>query len=223
MNLCMTFERRLADARNARGLSQADLADEIGAGQSTVATWERGKNEPDLKTIEKLAKVLDKPPEWLAFAVNESLTEPLAFIPEMNVRAPSGGPGMLEVHLQGGESGSQEMTVRKFGFPRDEFRQLLGVAPNGVVVVEVIGDSMMPTLVPGERVFVDTNDRRASPPGIFVVWDGLGLVLKRVEYVAQSDPPRVRILSDNPRYDSYERELGEAAIQGRVIGSLHRR
>jgi hypothetical protein len=52
-----------------------------------------------------------------------------------------------------------------------------------------------------------------------VLWDGLGMVVKRVEFMAYSEPPTVRIISDNVVYRPYERLLGEAYIQGRVIGS----
>jgi hypothetical protein len=65
---------------------------------------------------------------------------------------------------------------------------------------------------------VDTGDVRPSPPGVFVVWDGLGFVVKRVEFMVHSDPPKVKITSDNPKYTPYERVLGEAYIQGRVLG-----
>lgn len=215
----MTFHERLAQAREAIGLNQAELGAAVGAAQSTVATWERGKNEPDLAMIQRIAKVVHRPPEWLAFNVNAEFGDTLALISEIDVRAPSGGPGFLEIMSKGQE----EMTLRRYGFPRDEFKELFGASPDGIVVVEVIGDSMFPTLVPGQRVFVDTRDRMASPPGIFVLWDGLGMVLKRVEFVAHSDPPRVRIISDNENYSAYERQLDEAHIQGRVIGSLQRR
>lgn len=214
----MTFHQRLAQARKQEKISQEALADRIGAGQSTVATWERGKNEPDLTTIQRLAKALNREPEWLAFGTQGETGGSLVMLPELNLRATSGAGGLMEV-----SHGDNEAVLRRYGFPREEFRNLFGAAPDGIVVVEVVGDSMIPTLVPGERVFVDTKDVTATPPGIFVVWDGLGLVLKRVEYVPHSDPPRVRILSDNGRYVTYERELGEAAIQGRVIGSLQRR
>jgi len=72
--------------------------------------------------------------------------------------------------------------------------------------------------VPGEKVMADVGDRSPSPPGIFVLWDGLGIVLKRVEYIPFSDPPTVRISSDNQRYEPYERTLEEAHILARVIG-----
>lgn len=217
MNLDMSVHKRIADARKAAGLSQHGLAAEISASQSTVATWERGKNEPDLKTFKRIAKAVNSLPEWLAFGVNETGVS-LAIVPELDLRASSGPGGLIEV-----TDDSSEMVVRKYGFPKEEFRTLFGAKPDGIVILEVVGDSMVPTLVPGERVIINTKDRSASPPGIFVVWDGLGLVLKRVEYVAHSEPPRVRIMSDNPRYDAYERNLDDAAIQGRVIGSLQRR
>ena len=80
---------------------------------------------------------------------------------------------------------------------------------------------MTPTFNPLDRVMVDLSDQTPSPPGVFVIWDGLGLVVKRVEHLAHSDPPRVRITSDNPKYQPYERILGEAYIQGRVLGKWY--
>jgi phage repressor protein C with HTH and peptisase S24 domain len=212
-----SFAKRLSAARNAVGLSQSDLAEAVNAAQSTVATWERGKNEPDLKTITRIARAVHKPPEWLAFAVSDTAQD-LALVPELDARAPSGPGGLMEVGAWDGEQ-----VLRRYGFPRSEFRQILGASPEGVAVLEVRGDSMFPTLMPGEKVFVDTTDKTPSPPGIFVVWDGMGLVMKRVEFVPQSDPPTVRIMSDNGRYDAYSRTIDEAYIQGRVIGSLTRR
>ena len=105
-----------------------------------------------------------------------------------------------------------------FAFPRASFREMVPGPAEGVRVIAVRGDSMQPTLWPGQRVMVDINDKTPSPPGIFVVWDGLALVLKRIELVAGSDPMRVRIMSDNPKYTTYERTLDEAHINGRVVG-----
>jgi phage repressor protein C with HTH and peptisase S24 domain len=85
-------------------------------------------------------------------------------------------------------------------------------------IITVMGDSMEPALLPGQRGLVDTGDRKPSPPGIFALWDGVGLVIKRAQMVAHSEPPRVKITSDNAKYESYERALDDAHIQGRVIG-----
>jgi phage repressor protein C with HTH and peptisase S24 domain len=59
-------------------------------------------------------------------------------------------------------------------------------------------------------------------PGIFVIWDGLGLVAKRVEHVPNSDPPKVIIKSVNPEYETYERDAEEVHVTGRVLWTARR-
>lgn len=215
----MTFQQRLSAARTEAKLSQSQLAEKAHAGQSTIAAWESGKNEPNLSTILKLAVILNKQPEWLAFGVDGAVSSDMFYLPEYDVRALSGAGGLQDV----AENNKIETILHRYAFPKAEFRATFGVGPESVVVFEVVGDSMQSTLNPGEKVFVNLNDKVPSPPGIFVVWDGLGLVLKRIEYVAHSNPSKIRIISDNKAYDTYERLLDEAYIQGRVIGSWQRR
>lgn len=214
----MSLAKRISAARAELGLSQKDLGGKVNAAQSTVASWERGQNEPDIATILRLAKVLKRPPEWLAFNLSAEIGADMILIPEIDVQAVSGAPGLAEV-----AEGDLDAVRHRYAFPRAEAHALFGTSGDGVVIIEVKGDSMIGTLSPGEKVIVNRMDRVPSPPGIFVLWDGMGLVLKRVEYIPHSDPPKVRILSDNPRYAPYERTVEEAFIQGRVIGSWQRR
>ena len=44
----------------------------------------------------------------------------------------------------------------------------------------------------------------------------MGLVAKRLEHIPNSDPPVVRIISDNPRYGAYDRTAEEVSIIGRL-------
>ena len=44
----------------------------------------------------------------------------------------------------------------------------------------------------------------------------MGLVAKRLEHVPMSDPPRLRIISDNPRYTPYECTAEEVNVVGRI-------
>jgi len=55
------------------------------------------------------------------------------------------------------------------------------------------------------------------PPGIFAIWDGMGLVAKRIEHEPNSDPAMVVIKSVNPEYQTYERMAEEVHIVGRVV------
>lgn len=51
-------KERLVELRNAKGLSQRDLADMIGVPPGTLAMWEKGKRNPKEESIENLAKAL---------------------------------------------------------------------------------------------------------------------------------------------------------------------
>ncbi len=87
-----------------------------------------------------------------------------------------------------------------------------------LALIRVEGNSMEPDYHPGERVLVDLSRRKPTPPGEFVIWDGLGLVLKRVELVPGTDAKRIRLMSINPGYTPYEVDLDEHTIVARVIG-----
>jgi len=82
-------------------------------------------------------------------------------------------------------------------------------------IVQVNGDSMLPVLCPGDRVAVDTDQIKPTPPGIFAIWDGLGVLIKRLEYMPETKT--VRVSSANESYATYDQELGDLNIQGRVV------
>ena len=50
---------RIRIIRKKRGISQAQLADELDITRSAVGNYERGFREPDLDTIEAIADILD--------------------------------------------------------------------------------------------------------------------------------------------------------------------
>lgn len=135
----------------------------------------------------------------------------------------------LDVHIAAGNGISDDagglMVAQEEGaiigthsYPAQSFREAYGMPATHIRILAVRGNSMEPELWPGQRVMVDTADRTPSPPGVFVVWDGLGLVVKYIEVIANSDPMRVRISSAHPAFKSYERTLDEAFVNGRVVG-----
>jgi transcriptional regulator with XRE-family HTH domain len=48
---------RLRAARERAGLSQRDVAERIGATQTMVCVWERGRYEPTLTALRRLAEI----------------------------------------------------------------------------------------------------------------------------------------------------------------------
>lgn len=49
---------KLKRARNAAGMSQADLAEKVGCRQKDISRWESGLHEPGALTLKKMAQVL---------------------------------------------------------------------------------------------------------------------------------------------------------------------
>ncbi|MBQ9756346.1 MAG: helix-turn-helix transcriptional regulator [Clostridia bacterium] len=49
------FCERIKELRIEKGLSQKALANALGTTNSTVCDWERGRSEPDLLTLKKIA------------------------------------------------------------------------------------------------------------------------------------------------------------------------
>ncbi|OOE11828.1 transcriptional regulator [Stutzerimonas degradans] len=56
---CKAFGQRLRDVRLSVGISQEDLASRADLDRTYVSGCERGKRNPSLKTIAKLAKALN--------------------------------------------------------------------------------------------------------------------------------------------------------------------
>ena len=115
-----------------------------------------------------------------------------------------------------------EETKETWLFPDNVIRHEFRARAEDLHIVTIDGDSMEPTLSSGDRIMIDTSQRVPVPPGIFVIWDGMGIVAKRVEHVPHSEPPKVIIKSLNPEYQTYERDAEEVNIVGRVIWAAKR-
>lgn len=85
-------------------------------------------------------------------------------------------------------------------------------------IVRQIGDSMEPTIAPGTPLLLDLGDRVPSPPGVFLIHDGVAPVVRRLEVLIGSEPTMVAIKCDNARYETHHRALADVHIAGRVIG-----
>jgi len=152
-------------------------------------------------------------------------------IPEIDLRAGAGAGGVELVSSLATENGysiSADAIRDRWSMPESFTRGELRMPPGGAYVTEVYGDSGYDPSNPhapgsvhaGDRVIIDTSDRRPSPPGLFAVYDGMGLVLKLVEIVRGSEPAKIRLSSRNPSYSAYEAVEGEAVIIGRVRGRI---
>jgi phage repressor protein C with HTH and peptisase S24 domain len=199
------------------GMSVADVARAAGVNRSFVYDILRGRSQvPNLEKLTGIAQVVKVDLEWLLSGkgrvegddpITEDYQNDFVAIQYASARPSMGGGAIVE---------DEHGVGRDFHFRRSWIRDRLKAAPSMMRVMGVEGDSMTPTLQGGDVVLVDMNQRRPVPPGIFVLHDGMGLVAKRLEYIPMSDPPRLRIISDNQQYSPYECTAEEVNIIGRV-------
>jgi len=144
-------------------------------------------------------------------------------IEEIDIRAGLGGGGLTESESDGwGPTAmkSRDIVKAEWSFPRSYLSEI-NVKNQGLYLFRAVGDSMTRPdgsgIQSGDLLLADTEDTHPSPPGIFAIWDGFGTVVKRLEFVMNSAPARLKIKSDNPAHESYERTEDEVKIIGRCV------
>jgi transcriptional regulator with XRE-family HTH domain len=65
---------RIKHLRIESAMTQQELADAIGVSQNAIYNWENGKREPNLKTVEKIAKAFHVSPSKLLYGELDSET-----------------------------------------------------------------------------------------------------------------------------------------------------
>lgn len=224
---------RLKKARlNAGYASPADAADAMGVPRPSYYHHENGTRDFSNEDAVRYAKKYKVRPEWLVFGNDSDETlKASRSIREVDARAGAGGGGLGELIVQTPNNGytvDADAIRDVWNIPDSFLRGVLHIEAAAAWIIEVYGDSGYNPANPyapgsihsGDRVIVDTRDRRPSPPGPFLVFDGTGLVVKLVEIVPKSDPVRIRLSSRNEAYLPYEATEEEAFIIGRVKGKV---
>ena len=193
------------------------IAELAGINRSFVYDIMRGRSEnPNLEKLDQVAQTLNVERNWLLHGIGdvdgespimEDPMEAFVSIPSVEVTASMGGGNLITDEVENGEP---------YNFQRSWIVHDLKADPANLRIMHVEGDSMMPTLHSGDVVLVDLARRSPTPPGIFVLFDGMGLVAKRLENIPNNDPPKVRVISDNTFYSPYERTADEVSIIGRI-------
>ena len=210
------------EIRRAQKRTLKDLGEAIGASESTVSRYQRDDTRLTLPLMRKLARALgvtvgdiaDDSPDLHMGVTPDHPGEIPPAASYVSVRSIAASPAMGDGTFA---DDAADIEGQLSYFPEDLIRHGLHRRPEELRAMDVVGPSMAPVLESGDQVLVDITDRNPSQPGIFVVWDGSGLVAKWVERVAHADPPRLRILSENSRFAAYEVVEDEAHVAGRVV------
>jgi len=192
-----------------RGEDFAGLSRMLGRNAAYIQQYVRRGVPKRLKEDErrKLARyfavseaMLGGPPEIAAH-------EGLVAVNRTAVRA-SAGPGAIV---------SEEAGRPYFAFDERWLKALTGSPSDKLSIIRVEGDSMAPTLNPGDDILVDLADcEERLRDGVYVLRIDDALVVKRI--ALHPIGGRVTIQSDNPAYPDWpDCDLGNLNCIGRVI------
>lgn len=130
-------------------------------------------------------------------------------IPFLDIETAAGAASHIDITTETGPA--------KWHFADAVFHQLSHTGRDNLRLVTVRGESMSPDLEDGDTILIDMGQNHPRPSGIFVLDDGHGLVVKRLEFVPHKQEARVRIISSNMNFVPYRRKFSEIRIIGRVI------
>ena len=133
----------------------------------------------------------------------------MSSVPFLDIQASAGGGTLVDAPA--------DTPTAALAFPHPWLRKISPSKTEALKLITISGDSMAPVLEHGNTVMLDTDQTRPSPPGIFILFDGLGLVAKRIELVPSTSPQVLRICSENQAYTNYQRTIDEVQIIGRVV------
>lgn len=146
-------------------------------------------------------------------------------VPEFNLRAGAsygGGYALMSEARKNGHSYAAESVQAEWTFPDRWLHGEMRLSIQTTDVLPVDGPSMSPDLEAGDRVLIDRSNRDPKQDAIFAIRDGESIIIKHVQLLRGSDPPRIVCRSSNPKYEPFELVLdgGQTDIIGRVAGRI---
>ncbi|CAN5278591.1 hypothetical protein BH11PSE5_BH11PSE5_30700 [soil metagenome] len=221
-----TLSSNILALRRHLNLNQTAFAELVGSQQASISRWEKGSDEPSARPVGRMAELagcsvdafydvpwsartaqVGKPPAAIASDQTPTVAAETDTVDIVRLDlSVSMGPGTII------DDYVEASTVK---FDLSWLREITRSQPPLLRIIDGIGDSMYPTLNPGDVIIVDTGDRMLSrQDGIYWISVYGASGLKRLRAVG---PQRVKIVSDNPGVEDYEVDAEDLQIEGRVV------
>lgn len=200
----MNIGNRVRSLRLAKNLKIAELADAVGVDAANISRLETGKQkqftEQSLTRIAQAlgVKVIDLFTSGeIDNTVYKNSNDALAstegkdvFRVEVLDVSASAGSG----HIQGSDIID---VIHAIEYSNDQALTMFGGRSSSVVkVINVRGDSMSPTIEPGDLLFVDVSINEFDGDGIYTFGFDGKIYVKRLQMI----PDQLLVISDNPKY-----------------------
>ena len=183
------FSRALTRALAERGITQADLARELGVTQPTISDYVNAKKSPSRKNLVHLMGFLGLDPAELTALSERDLSGDVVLLP-VRGRAAAGDGYINGSGGAGGDGGGLK------AFSREELRRLTNRNPDRLETFIVSGDSLAPEILPSSAVVYDPQEAFRGD-GLYVLTVDEGEIVKRVQVLPGG---ALELLPINPAY-----------------------
>jgi phage repressor protein C with HTH and peptisase S24 domain len=218
---------RILTLRNYCKMNQDIFSKKLGISQAHLAKVENGKNNFSRKVINRIANEFGVSIAWLETGEGRApFVQKMGWGEGEQASSSEKRSGELDYFLippypqQSGEEKVVEGDLYVKIMPLKSWvEQVLQLDPDHLSMMIVEGESMSPTMNPGDILILDQSRGKENlQDGIYLItMNGSGPLLKRIQPLLGG---KIKIISDNPRYDSITVSLEESSeikILGRVI------
>ncbi len=102
-------------------------------------------------------------------------------------------------------------------FKREWITRELRSSPDDLSLIYVRGESMVPTLNPGDVILIERSRGAPVSDGIYVIRMGEAILVKRLQFLPDSE---LMVTSDNAAYQPFRVSLREAGEEFSIIGRV---
>ena len=213
--------------RKKKNFTLQQLADILSTSSGYLSEIETGKTTPGSKFLLSMKRNFDIDLNWLflekefissdvqtkypeaialpEMEVAESVEEcgNFVFVPQVSDRI-SAGEGYVPYNAVEVRIAFKKDWIKKKGDPRR------------MALIKVSGDSMEPTLLSGDLALVSHEQNYVDPQGgIYAISMDDLIMVKRLQLIYQEK--KIKIISDNKKYEAEMAEADQVKINGRVI------
>jgi transcriptional regulator with XRE-family HTH domain len=205
--------------RKQLGLNQQSFAEKLGVQQSYVSKWEADRVEPNGDSIAAMAKLAGC--SFEEFKSSRLAGQAIAADQPVARSVDAGETfqiARLDLSLPMGPGATVDDYVEEeaLSFDAGYVRSFTRTPPHRLRLASGAGDSMFPTLVPNDLVWIDTTQNQLlHSDRIYAASINGGATIKRLRPTAGGK--RIVVISDNKTIEPYEVDAADVVIWGRVI------
>lgn len=217
----MATAEMIRELLDIKGWSQAELARMLGVSAQSVVYWTKGKTVPRGKRLAQLSEISGYPQSWF---LGEHTSPTFPSISKETENSNSVKFKVLDVEFSCGDGtnvrGDFIDVVRSIELDPEYARQVVGNRPfKNIEIGNARGDSMVPTIAPGDLLFLDKTISYFDGDGIYAFCFDGECYVKRLQKVGT----KIVVLSDNSNYQPWSIEkdaLDMLFIQAKVVSSV---